>query len=335
MAEPDQASQSKFTIPDAAVLTLLGSGDENLRTAEGLLTADIHVRGNEVTLTGSPPDVAFAEQVFGELATLATRGQQVGTDTVRQMVHMLSPGSPRTAEAPSDVLSMDILTRRGRTIRPKTLNQKHYVDAIDKHTVLFGIGPAGTGKTYLAVAKAVQALQAKQVNRIILARPAVEAGERLGYLPGGLYEKIDPYLRPLYDALHDMVDPESIPTLMQSGTIEIAPLAYMRGRTLNDAFIILDEAQNTTPEQMKMFLTRLGFGSKVVVTGDITQIDLPSGQRSGLKVVRGILEGIEDLRFVNLTSEDVVRHRLVGDIVDAYEKWQATQDASSNGSKSS
>jgi len=333
VAEPDQASQSRLTIPDAAVLPLLGTRDENLRTAEGLLAADVHVRGNELTLTGSAADVSFAEQVFGELLALANRGQHVDADTVRQMVHMLSPATPTPQEAPSDVLSMDVLTRRGRSIRPKTLNQKEYVDAIENHTVLFGIGPAGTGKTYLAVAKAMQALQDKQINRIILARPAVEAGERLGYLPGGLYEKIDPYLRPLYDALHDMVDPESIPTLLQSGTIEIAPLAYMRGRTLNDAFIILDEAQNTTPEQMKMFLTRLGFGSKVVVTGDITQIDLPAGQRSGLRVVRGILEGIDDLRFVNLTSEDVVRHKLVGDIVDAYEKWQATQDGTSNDSR--
>ncbi|PXY33621.1 phosphate starvation-inducible protein PhoH [Prauserella sp. PE36] len=319
-----QSAQSKFPIPDAAALVLLGSRDENLRAAEDLLDADVHVRGNEVTLTGAPSDVAFAERVFAELVTLATRGQQVGPDTVRRTVAMLSTG---TSESPADVLSMDILSRRGRTIRPKTLNQKRYVDAIDKHTIVFGIGPAGTGKTYLAMAKAVQALQAKQVNRIILTRPAVEAGERLGFLPGTLYEKIDPYLRPLYDALHDMVDPDSIPRLMQAGTIEIAPLAYMRGRTLNDAFIILDEAQNTTPEQMKMFLTRLGFGSKVVVTGDITQVDLPSGQRSGLRIVRDILEGVDDLHFASLNSQDVVRHKLVGDIVDAYEKWQATQDA--------
>ncbi|MFF5993008.1 PhoH family protein [Prauserella flavalba] len=319
-----QSAQSKFPIPDAAALVLLGSRDENLRAAEDLLDADVHVRGNEVTLTGAPSDVAFAERVFAELVTLATRGQQVGPDTVRRTVTMLSTG---TSESPADVLSMDILSRRGRTIRPKTLNQKRYVDAIDKHTIVFGIGPAGTGKTYLAMAKAVQALQAKQVNRIILTRPAVEAGERLGFLPGTLYEKIDPYLRPLYDALHDMVDPDSIPRLMQAGTIEIAPLAYMRGRTLNDAFIILDEAQNTTPEQMKMFLTRLGFGSKVVVTGDVTQVDLPSGQRSGLRIVRDILEGVEDLHFATLNSQDVVRHKLVGDIVDAYEKWQATQDA--------
>jgi phosphate starvation-inducible PhoH-like protein len=319
-----QAAQSKFPIPDAAALTLLGSRDENLRIAEELLEADVHVRGNEVTLTGTPADVAFAERVFAELVTLAGRGQQVGPDTVRRTVGMLSTGD---SDSPAEVLSMDIISRRGKTIRPKTLNQKRYVDAIDQHTIVFGIGPAGTGKTYLAMAKAVQALQAKQVTRIVLTRPAVEAGERLGYLPGTLNEKIDPYLRPLYDALHDMVDPESIPRLMTAGTIEIAPLAYMRGRTLNDAFIILDEAQNTTPEQMKMFLTRLGFGSKVVVTGDITQIDLPNGQKSGLRVVRDILDGVEDLHFATLTSQDVVRHRLVGDIVDAYEKWQAIQDA--------
>ncbi|MGH3451541.1 MAG: PhoH family protein [Haloechinothrix sp.] len=317
-------AQSRFPIPAAAALTLLGSRDENLLAAEELLEADVHVRGNEVTITGAPADVAFAERVFTELLTLAGKGQHLGPDAVRRTIGMLSAG---TSESPADVLSMNILSRRGRTIRPKTLNQKRYVDAIDAHTVLFAIGPAGTGKTYLAMAKAVQALQAKEVNRIILTRPAVEAGERLGYLPGTLYEKIDPYLRPLYDALHDMVDPESIPGLIQAGTIEIAPLAYMRGRTLNDAFIILDEAQNTTPEQMKMFLTRLGFGSKIVVTGDITQIDLPAGQRSGLRVVREILEGVDDVHFAYLTSSDVVRHRLVGDIVDAYEKWQAEQDS--------
>ncbi|TDP96260.1 phosphate starvation-inducible PhoH-like protein [Labedaea rhizosphaerae] len=575
-------ARSKFSVPDEAVLALLGSRDENLRTAEEVLTADVHVRGNEVTLSGEPSDVAFAERVFAELVTLARRGQQVDPATVRRTVAMLSSDA---AESPAEVLSLDIISRRGRTIRPKTLNQKRYVDAIDEHTLVFGIGPAGTGKTYLAMAKAVQALQAKQVNRIILTRPAVEAGERLGFLPGTLYDKIDPYLRPLYDALHDMVDPESIPRLMQAGTIEVAPLAYMRGRaqpvdtkvltpfgfrpigdlrvgdlvvgsngeptpvlgvypqgpkktyrvhaqdgssvlcsedhlwtvrtagdswrvrqtkdmlgqrgihelpmltapvampyravptdpygfgssfaaglpigggtalatsmrvyldncvevrlsalqglldtggapatghieyrapsteiavdvvalvqslggtatprghvleirlpqdiapfrvvdklgryegtdqpvrfidriepagveeavciqvaaedslyvtedyllthnTLNDAFIILDEAQNTTPEQMKMFLTRLGFGSKIVVTGDVTQVDLPGGHASGLRIVRDILQGVRDVHFAQLTSHDVVRHRLVGDIVDAYERWQATLDES-------
>ncbi len=315
--------QSKLAIPDAAVLALLGSRDENLRVTEELLAADVHVRGNEITLSGEPADVAFAERAFAELITMARRGQQLGPDAVRRTLHMLTHGD---TESPAEVLSLDILSRRGRTIRPKTLNQKHYVDAIDSYTITFGIGPAGTGKTYLAMAKAVQALQAKQVNRIILTRPAVEAGERLGYLPGTLNEKIDPYLRPLYDALYDMLEPESLPKLMAAGTIEVAPLAYMRGRTLNDAFIILDEAQNTTPEQMKMFLTRLGFNSKVVVTGDVTQIDLPGGQVSGLRVVQQILDGVDDVYFSQLSSSDVVRHRLVTDIVDAYARWDAQQE---------
>ncbi len=321
-------AQSTVTVPDSAVLALLGSRDENLRVAEELLDADVHVRGNEVTLTGRSSEVAFAERVFDELVELVTKGNQLTPDAVRRSVAMLSADH---GESPADVLTLDIVSRRGRTIRPKSVNQKRYVDAIDEHTIVFGIGPAGTGKTYLAMAKAVQALHAKLVNRIILIRPAVEAGERLGYLPGTLYEKIDPYLRPLYDALHDMIDPESVPRLTQAGTIEVAPLAYMRGRTLNDAFIILDEAQNTTPEQMKMFLTRLGFGSKIVVTGDVTQIDLPGGQRSGLKVVREILEGVEDVHFSMLDSQDVVRHRLVSDIVDAYDRWQAQEDADNDG----
>ena len=321
--QPGASAQTKIVVPDAAVLALLGRADENLRAVEDLLAADVHVRGNEITLSGLPAEVAFAERVFAELVTLARRGQQLGPDAVRRTIDMLSEG---TSESPAEVLSLDILSRRGRTIRPKTLNQKRYVDAIDAHTIVFGIGPAGTGKTYLAVAKAVQALQAKHVNRIILTRPAVEAGERLGFLPGTLYEKIDPYLRPLYDALHDMVDPESIPKLMAAGTIEVAPLAYMRGRTLNDAFVILDEAQNTTAEQMKMFLTRLGFGSKIVVTGDVTQIDLPGAHlTSGLIVVQDILDGVDDVHFAMLTSQDVVRHKLVSDIVDAYARWDAVQ----------
>ena len=236
---------------------------------------------------------------------------------------MMDPESIPRLMAAGTIEVAPLAYMRGRSIRPKTVNQKAYVDAIDTHTVIFGIGPAGTGKTYLAMAKAVQALQAKEVNRIILTRPAVEAGEKLGFLPGTLTDKIDPYLRPLYDALHDMVDPESIPRLIAAGTIEVAPLAYMRGRTLNDAFIILDEAQNTTPEQMKMFLTRLGFGSRIVVTGDVTQVDLPGATKSGLKVVTEILHGVEDIAFCRLDSSDVVRHRLVGDIVNAYEAWQA------------
>ena len=301
---------------------LLGSADELLRLVESELAADVHVRGNEISLTGQPADNAFAVRVFDELIALLQTGQALRPDSVRRVVGMLRSGE---SARPAEVLSLDIINRRGRTIRPKTLNQKHYVDAIDANTVVFGIGPAGTGKTYLAMAKAVQALQTKQVDRIILTRPAVEAGERLGFLPGTLSEKIDPYLRPLYDALHDMIDPETIPKLLSAGTIEVAPLAYMRGRTLNSAFVILDEAQNTTAEQMKMFLTRLGFGSKMVVTGDVTQVDLPGGAPSGLRVVREILTGIDDVHFSLLTSSDVVRHRLVGDIVDAYERWDTVQ----------
>jgi len=317
-------AQSRITVDDPHMMVrLLGTRDENLRFIETAVESDVHVRGNEVTITGHPAENALVERIFSELIELIEKGETLTADTVRRTVGMLSEGS---AERPAEVLTLNILSRRGRNIRPKTIGQKRYVDSIDAHTIVFGIGPAGTGKTYLAMAKAVQALQSKQVNRIILTRPAVEAGERLGFLPGTLFDKIDPYLRPLYDALHDMIDPESIPKLMTAGTIEVAPLAYMRGRTLNDAFIILDEAQNTTPEQMKMFLTRLGFGSKIVVTGDVTQIDLPGSTRSGLRVVRDILEGVEDVHFEQLSSQDVVRHRLVTDIVDAYERWDAEQE---------
>ncbi len=303
------------------MVNILGPRDEFLRILERELAATIHVRGNEITLGGSPAAVDLAAEVVTELVTVLRTGQGLTADAVERTLAMLAS---REDARPADVLTHDILSSRGRTIRPKTLNQKRYVDAIDKHTVVFGIGPAGTGKTYLAVAKAVQALQAKRVNRIILTRPAVEAGERLGFLPGTLNEKIDPYLRPLYDALHDMVDPESIPRLLTAGTIEVAPLAYMRGRTLNDAFIILDEAQNTSMEQMKMFLTRLGFGSKIVVTGDITQVDLPGGTRSGLRVVQGILDRVDDIAFCYLTNHDVVRHKLVGRIVAAYDHFEAS-----------
>jgi phosphate starvation-inducible protein PhoH and related proteins len=302
------------------MVSLLGSGDEILRIIERASISDIHVRGNEITVAGPPEDSALVVRLIEELMVLVSRGDVLTPESVERSLSMLRMG---TTERPADVLMLNILSSRGRTIRPKTLNQKRYVDAIDEHTIVFGIGPAGTGKTYLAMAKAVQALQSKQVNRIILTRPAVEAGERLGFLPGTLYEKIDPYLRPLYDALHDMVDPDSIPRLIASGTIEVAPLAFMRGRSLNDSFIILDEAQNTSPEQMKMFLTRLGFGSKIVVTGDVTQIDLPTGMKSGLNVVQEILMEIEDVHFCRLTSADVVRHRLVSDIVDAYARWDS------------
>ncbi|MGH3373068.1 MAG: PhoH family protein, partial [Nocardioidaceae bacterium] len=302
------------------MVALLGPGDEHLALIEKAFKADVHVRGNQITLRGESAEVALAERLMDELVTIIRTGQGITTETVERAISMLRA---ETKERPADVLSLNILSNRGRTIRPKTLNQKRYVEAIDKHTIVFGIGPAGTGKTYLAMAKAVQALQSKNVNRIILTRPAVEAGERLGYLPGTLYEKIDPYLRPLYDALHDMLEPDTIPKLLAAGTIEVAPLAYMRGRSLNDAFIILDEAQNTSPEQMKMFLTRLGFGSKIVVTGDVTQIDLPGGSRSGLNVVRDILGDVDDVYFSQLSSSDVVRHRLVADIVDAYSRWDA------------
>jgi phosphate starvation-inducible PhoH-like protein len=318
-------TQVKIVVPEEhTMVNLLGSGDELLRAVERSFDSDIHVRGNEITISGSPEETALAVRLIEELLELVRNGAHITPDAIERTLGMLrTPGAD--GERPADVLTMNILSARGRTIRPKTLNQKRYVDAIDRHTIVFGIGPAGTGKTYLAMAKAVKALQNKQVNRIILTRPAVEAGERLGFLPGTLYEKIDPYLRPLYDALHDMLDPDSIPKLMAAGTIEVAPLAYMRGRTLNDSFIILDEAQNTSPEQMKMFLTRLGFGSKIVVTGDVTQVDLPRGQSSGLGTIESILDGIDDIGFCRLTSKDVVRHKLVSAIVDAYGRYDVEQ----------
>ncbi|MGW1838736.1 PhoH family protein [Streptomyces sp. BBFR2] len=320
-----QQASAQFTVPAKhPMVTVLGSGDALLRVIEKAFPeTDIHVRGNDVTAVGDAEEVALVQRLFDEMMLVLRTGQPMTEDAVERSIAMLRADGDGGAETPAEVLTQNILSNRGRTIRPKTLNQKRYVDAIDQHTIVFGIGPAGTGKTYLAMAKAVQALQAKQVNRIILTRPAVEAGERLGFLPGTLYEKIDPYLRPLYDALHDMLDPDSIPRLMAAGTIEVAPLAYMRGRTLNDAFIILDEAQNTSPEQMKMFLTRLGFDSKIVITGDVTQVDLPGGTKSGLRQVQEILQGVDDVHFSRLTSQDVVRHKLVGRIVDAYEKYDS------------
>jgi phosphate starvation-inducible PhoH-like protein len=316
----EPVATATITVPASqAMVALLGPGDTYLRLVERAFpNSDLHVRGNVITVAGTPTDVGTIETLFGEMLAVLRTSQPLSEDSVERSISLLQSGT-----RPTEVLTANILSNRGRTIRPKTLNQKRYVDAIDNNTIVFGIGPAGTGKTYLAVAKAVQALQAKQINRIVLTRPAVEAGERLGFLPGTLSEKIDPYLRPLYDALHDMIDPDSIPRLITSGTIEIAPLAYMRGRTLNDAFIILDEAQNTSAEQMKMFLTRLGFGSTMVVTGDITQVDLPSGVSSGLRVVSEILEGIDDVAFCRLTSHDVVRHKLVGRIVEAYDRYDA------------
>ncbi len=314
----------RITVPvSVEMVNLLGPRDEFLRILERDLDAVLHVRGNEITLSGSTAAVDLGVDVITELVTVLRTGQGLTGDAVERTVSMLAERSGRDDERPADVLTQNILSARGKTIRPKTLNQKRYVDAIDKHTVVFGIGPAGTGKTYLAVAKAVQALQAKEVNRIILTRPAVEAGEHLGFLPGTLSDKVDPYVRPLYDALHDMLDPDTIPRLLTAGTIEVAPLAYMRGRSLNDAFIILDEAQNTSVEQMKMFLTRLGFGSQMVVTGDVTQVDLPNGTTSGLRQVEGILDEVDDIAFCHLTPHDVVRHKLVGRIVAAYERHDA------------
>ncbi len=315
-----------ITVPTAIpMVALIGSHDDNLRAVEAAFpSVNITVRGNEITLRGPHVDCIALENLFNELMVVIRSGNVLTVDAVARSIAMLES---KPVDHPAEVLSLNIVSNRGRSIRPKTANQKRYVDAIEDHTITFGIGPAGTGKTYLAMAKAVSALQAKKVNRIILTRPAVEAGEHLGFLPGTLNEKIDPYLRPLFDALHDMIDIETIPRMMQSGIIEVAPLAYMRGRTLNDAFIILDEAQNTTPEQMKMFLTRLGFGSKMVITGDVTQIDLPNGQHSGLRVVRDILKDIDDIAFLELTAEDVVRHRLIGDIVKAYDKFDEAKQA--------
>ncbi|WP_084073464.1 PhoH family protein [Demequina sp. NBRC 110052] len=322
----------EIQVDDAASMPeLLGAGDGVIREVERAYpSVDIHVRGNRIVLTGAEADVAAAATAVEELRSVLAAGVPLTPDVARESVRMLrgaqgvaSAAAAASAQRPTSVLSRSILSTRGRTIRPKTQGQADYVKAIEEHTVTFGIGPAGTGKTYLAMAQAVAALQSKRVNRIVLTRPAVEAGERLGFLPGSLSEKIDPYLRPLYDALHDMVDPESIPKLMEAGTIEVAPLAYMRGRTLNDAFVILDEAQNTTREQMKMFLTRLGFGSTMVVTGDVTQIDLPGGTHSGLKVASEILAGVDDIAFCRLGADDVVRHRLVSDIITAYERHEA------------
>ncbi|MGH8953940.1 MAG: PhoH family protein [Microbacterium sp.] len=306
------------------MVQLLGPQDRLLRMLEKEhRDVQVLVRGNEITLTGAPEAVAKAKTLVDELMTMTKAGHDLAPSDVTSSARLLrNDGGPR----PSEVLGEAILSTRGKVIRPKTLGQKEYVDAIEENTIVFGIGPAGTGKTYLAMAKAVQALQRKEVTRIILTRPAVEAGERLGFLPGTLTDKIDPYLRPLYDALNEMMDPEIVPRLMATGTIEVAPLAYMRGRTLNDSFVVLDEAQNTTPEQMKMFLTRLGFGSKMVVTGDITQVDLPQGS-SGLRLVTRVLDGIDDIHFARLTSDDVVRHSLVGRIVDAYSEYDERRTA--------
>ena len=308
-------TQVKISVPGNHLMAdLLGQRDELLRVVESSFDGvEIHVRGNEIAITGDEADKVG--HLFEELVLLLERGQRLEPASVVRTIDMV-----RADERPSEVLTAEVLrSARGRTVRPKSGGQKRYVDAIRDNVITFGIGPAGTGKSWLAVAMAVQALQAKQVDRIILTRPAVEAGERLGFLPGDLAAKIDPYLRPLYDALYDMVEPEGAQRLLERGTVEVAPLAFMRGRTLNQSFIILDEAQNATPEQMKMFLTRIGFGSQAVVTADMTQVDLPTG-RSGMTNLERVLGDIDGLAFVRLTSKDVVRHRIVQDIVDAYER---------------
>ena len=315
----DDVTRSLVLPAGLAPVALLGVRDEVLRAVErGFPDVDLYVRGSTVTVTGEESRVDVVVLLLSELIDVARAGTPLTADAVERAIGLLDD-----AARPAEVLADDVLTAHGRTIRPKSLGQKAYTDAIEESTITFGIGPAGTGKTYLAMAKAVDALTRKQVSRIILTRPAVEAGENLGFLPGSLTDKIDPYLRPLYDALHDMLAPEALPRLMAAGTIEVAPLAYMRGRTLNDAFVILDEAQNTSPEQMKMFLTRLGFGSKMVVTGDVSQIDLPGGRESGLLVVRRILDDVDGIAFCELGAADVVRHRLVGRIVEAYARYEA------------
>jgi phosphate starvation-inducible PhoH-like protein len=297
---------------------LLGSHDEHLKAIETSFPGvDIFVRGNEITVAG--PGAAEVAALFDELVVLLERGHLIDEASLGRSIDMILAD-----ERPSEVLTTEVVRARGRVIRPKSAGQKRYVDAIAANVITFGIGPAGTGKSWLAVAMAVQALQRKDVSRIILTRPAVEAGERLGFLPGDLMAKVDPYLRPLYDALHDLVDDDAVERMLERHTVEVAPLAFMRGRTLNDSFIILDEAQNTTPEQMKMFLTRIGFGSKVVVTGDLTQVDVAGG-RSGLGALERTLAGIDGIAFVHLGSRDVVRHRIVQDIVDAYGRADAAR----------
>jgi phosphate starvation-inducible PhoH-like protein len=305
--------RKQIELSNDVAVSLAGSDDSVLRALEGHVDCELFLRGNVVTLDGAAEAVDAAAEVVHELAELAEQGHEIAPGTITAVT-----GALDQHESPAAILEDVVWRDRSRKVAPKTLNQKRYVDSIRRNTVTFGIGPAGTGKTYLAVALAAAALAGREVNRIILTRPAVEAGERLGFLPGDLMAKIDPYLRPLFDALHDMLDAERVQQALERGQIEVAPLAFMRGRTLNDSFIILDEAQNTTPEQMKMILTRLGFGSKMVVTGDVTQVDLPREQHSGLMVITDIIEGIEDIEFVRFGGEDVVRHRLVQRIVEAY-----------------
>jgi phosphate starvation-inducible PhoH-like protein len=306
-------ARRQLTIDNAVAAELAGSEDAVLKALEGHLGCELYLRGNVLTLDGAAGEVNTAETVVGELVDLIEQGHEIAPGTIEAVA-----GALDAHQDPADILEDIVWQHRNTRVAPKTVNQKHYVDSIRNHTITFGIGPAGTGKTFLAVAMAAAALSNHQVSRIILTRPAVEAGERLGFLPGDIQAKVDPYLRPLFDALFDMLDPDKVNAYFERGTIEVAPLAFMRGRTLNDSFVILDEAQNTSPEQMKMFLTRLGFGSRMVVTGDITQIDLDRDQRSGLIEVAGILDGVDDVDFIRFGGEDVVRHKLVQRIVAAY-----------------
>ena len=306
-------ARRQVTLDNAVAAELAGSEDAVLRALEGHIGCDLHLRGNVLTLDGAPGDVQTAATVVDELVELIEQGHDIAPGTIEAV-----SGALDAHESPAEILEDVIWRHRSTKVAPKTVNQKRYVDSIRHHTITFGIGPAGTGKTFLAVAMAAAALAERQVQRVILTRPAVEAGERLGFLPGDIQAKVDPYLRPLFDALYDMLDPERVNSYFERGVIEVAPLAFMRGRTLNDSFVILDEAQNTSPEQMKMFLTRLGFNSKMVVTGDITQIDLPRETRSGLVAVREILSEVQDISFIHFGGEDVVRHKLVQRIVAAY-----------------
>ena len=304
-------------------INIFGSFDENIRLLEQEFSVTVVNRDGELRIAGEPEDTMLAAKAIQALLTLSSRGESIGEQNVRYVVGLVRSGKEaQISELTSDVLC---ISAKGRPIKPKTIGQKEYIASVLKNTITIGVGPAGTGKTYLAVAAAVAAFREKQVNRIILTRPAVEAGERLGFLPGDLQNKVDPYLRPLYDALFDMLGAETYQKYLERGNIEVAPLAYMRGRTLDDSFIILDEAQNTTREQMKMFLTRLGFGSKIVVTGDVTQIDLPDGKASGLKEAMRVLQDVEGVGICRLTNEDVVRHMMVQRIVEAYEKYEKTR----------
>jgi phosphate starvation-inducible PhoH-like protein len=319
-------TQVKILVPERYdMVRLVGARDELLRLIEGAFSTHVLVRGNEITLTGETRETERVSKLFQELVSLLDQGHVLTSDSVTRSIEIIKA---EDRESLSEILGDTVVvTHTGKPIRPKTVGQKRYVDAIRNNTIVFGIGPAGSGKTYLAVALAIRALRAGEVSRIVLTRPAVEAGERLGFLPGDLAAKIDPYLKPLYDALYEMLEPDTFHRYVEHGTVEIAPLAFMRGRTLNDAFIILDEAQNTTPEQMKMFLTRLGFGSKAVVTGDVTQVDLPANQRSGLIVVEEILVAIGGVDFTHLDARDVVRHKIVQDIVEAYRVYSEAAKA--------